>query len=76
MQEKVAWIVDSKTDTVNRYVDNGVFYDGRQKTLQNSDKNQRRTGVVVRKSSSPTGSKNITQFTRKEDYHYNDWMKR
>ena len=75
MPEKVAWIVDSKTDTVNRYVDNGVFYDGRQKTLQNSDKNRRRTGVV-RKSSSPTGSKNITQFIRKEGISYNDWMKR
>ena len=75
MEDKIIWRVDPKTDTVQKFVDNGVFLDGRKKTLDGAVKNSCKT-TGTRKGSNPTGSKNTTQFTFKEDCHCSEWMKR
>ena len=74
---EIVWVVDSKTDRVHPYVDNGVFYDGRKKALNIAAKTQETQAKnPPKRKKPPTRSKNITQFTIKEDHHYNEWMKR
>ena len=75
MTGKIVGLVDSKTDMVYRYIGNGVFYDGRKKALTEVAKDSVKASMV-RKGSSLNGSKNITKYTVKEDYHYNIWMTR
>ena len=79
-QEKVVSVVDSKTDRVHRYVDNGVFLDGRSKTLTKHGVGSRTQGVATVHTSNQSkdkeirGNRGITEFCIKEDYHYNKWM--
>ena len=79
MPNEIVWIADSKTDTVQQFVDNGVFCDGRKKT---SDGDCNRTTAAgtkisgIQKDSSPTKTKNIAGFTIEESHHCNQWMKR
>ena len=60
-KEKSIWLVNSKTDSVERFIDNGVFLDGRAKALNPSFKLYH--GSPKRKKTVVTGSLNVTKFT-------------
>ena len=76
MEDEIIWRVDPKPDTIQKFIDNGVFLDGRKKTLDEAVVENSHKTTGARKGSNLTGSKNMTQFTVKEDYHYSEWMKR
>ena len=46
---KIHFVADSTTDRVYRYVDNGVFFDGRRKTLAKYgvDYESRKVGLIT-----------------------------
>lgn len=69
MKGKVVSVVDSKTDQVHRYVDNGLFLDGRAKTLKKCGLNP--TGRTpwkrrkhTRNEGKTGGNRNVTEFLR------------
>ena len=74
MEDKIIWRADPKTDTIQKFVGNGVFLDGRKKTLDGAVKNSCNT-TGTRKGSNLTGSNDTIQFTVKGDYHCSEWMK-
>ena len=65
MEDKIVWRADPKTDTIQKFVDNGVFFDGRKKTLDEAPKNSHKT-AGTRKGSNPTGSKTTTDSPSKK----------
>ena len=80
-QGKVVTAVDSSTDRVHRYIDNGVFLDGRTKTLKGYGLTQQQQTASTehtnkkKESKEVVGNCGIAEFCIKEDYHYNKWMK-
>ena len=81
-QSKLVTVVDPSTDRVHRYIDNGIFLDGRTKTLKGHGLTQQHQVTATRHVNKNKGSKdregegnnNITGFCIKEDYHYTKWM--
>ena len=81
-QSKLVTVVDPSTDRVHRYIDNGIFLDGRTKTLKEHGLTQHNQVTPTGHTNKNKGSKdkeiegytNITGFCIKEDYHYTKWM--
>ena len=80
---RVVTAIDSSTDKVHRYIDNGTFWDGRAKTLKECGMTQQHPTTSTRhtnktekgdKENALEGNKSIAGFCRKEDYHYTKWM--
>ena len=40
VEPKIVYVIDCSTDKTHKYVDNGVFFDGRRKTLEGYGKHQ------------------------------------
>ena len=79
---KVVTAIDSSTDRVHRYINNGIFLDGRTKTLKGHGLTQQHQVTPTGNTNKNKGSKekeveentNIAGFCVKEDYHYTKWM--
>ena len=80
-QGKVVAAVDSSTDRAHRHINNGVFLDGRTKTLKGYGLTQQQQIASTehtskkKESKEVEGNRDIAKFCIKEDYHYKKWMK-
>ena len=81
-QSKMVTVVDPSTDRAHRCIDNGVFLDGRTKTLKGHGLTQHHQVTATGHTNKNKGSKdkevegnnNITGFCIKEDCHHTKWM--